>query len=91
MRWEASFRTRSRIWPASARGALRAGVPLLVAVAAFSCTAYAPALDRASDPSSVTPVTDMQQWTACGESARAERCGVCRRRSRVQDRSAVFT
>ena len=77
MRSEASFRIRSRTWPVSTRGALRAGVPLLVAVAAFSCTAYAPALDRDYDALVATPATDVQGWTAANPPARRDaRCAV---------------
>lgn len=64
MRPEASFRVRSRTWPKSIRGGLRAGVPLLIAVAAFSCTAYAPAMDRDYDPPVAMPVTGVPQPTA---------------------------
>ena len=59
MRSIASRRSRSRRWSASALRALRGGVPLLVAAAAFSCTAYAPALDRDTDLPATTLATNV--------------------------------
>ena len=52
---------RSRAWPGAIRRTLRAAAPLVAAAVAFSCTAYAPALDPDNDPPVTTLVTNMQQ------------------------------
>ncbi len=54
---ETSPSSRNRTW-SSTRRALRAGAPLVAAAIAFSCTAYAPALDMDDDSPVTTLVTN---------------------------------